>query len=418
MIGRIALRNVVRHRRRSLLTACAIVVSYALLLMFTGLADGAHEQMAEIGVRMGMGDVIVQAKGASDNPGLDHRIDDPAPVIAAAKSLGPDVQVVTPRLRTQGLLQAGGTGVSVQVSGVVPQTEVKMSKIEAADAFVEGHSLDAPRDPMDKLPPLVLGRTLADNLGVRLGDRVTLTVQSAADGKMHTGAFRVQGIFKTGVREVDGFWTEVPLPDAQALTGAGHSATMVALLLHSSNQARDFAAQLSQKLGQGGLEVLPWQKAAPDLYATIALDEGGMYLMMVIVFLVVVAGILNTVLMSVLERTREFGVLLGIGAPPRRIQRIVLTEAFGLGLASLVIGLGLGLLLNHYFATVGLDVKAALGGQLETNGILLPDHFYSDLSSVKVVWSTVVVLALVVVGAVYPAFRASRLQPVEAMRHV
>jgi ABC-type lipoprotein release transport system permease subunit len=411
------MRNVVRHRRRSLLTALAIVASYALLLVFTGIADGAHEQMAEIGVRMGLGDVVVRAQGASADPGLEHRIDDPEKIVAAAHALGPEVLAVAPRLRVEGLLQAGGTGVAVRVSGVRPEVEAKMSKIEDPAAFVEGHSLAASRRSADGLAPLVLGKALAENLGVRVGDRVTLTVKSIADGLTHTGAFRLSGVFKTGVSEVDAFWVEVPLAEAQRLTGAAGAVTSVDLLLDSSNHAQEMSRALEGTLREEKLEVLPWQRAAPDLYATIALDEGGMYLMMVIVFLVVAAGILNTVLMSVMERTHEFGILLGIGAPPERIVRIVLTEALGLGLLSLALGLAIGLGANHYFATVGLDVRAALGGQLETNGILLPARFFADLSSVKVVWSTVVVLALVVAGAVYPAIRASRLEPVEAMRH-
>jgi ABC-type antimicrobial peptide transport system permease subunit len=164
--------------------------------------------------------------------------------------------------------------------------------------------------------------------------------------------------------------------------------------------------------------VLPWSRAAPDLYAAIVLDEGGLYLLMVIVFVVVAAGILNTILMSVMERTKEFGVFLALGATPRSLVQVVLAEATLLGVLSVGLGLALGFWGHHYFATEGLNFREVFGASYEASGILLPDKFYSILAPVQVIRSALVIVALVLIGAVYPAARAARLQPMEAIRHV
>lgn len=418
MILRLALKNSLRNRRRTLLTAIAISLSFALLIVFTGMGDGAHETMAEIGVSMGLGDVVVQARGYQDDPTLDHLIEHPDAIRRAIEEL-PGVEHIAPRLRTDALMTAGATSVGVELSGVDPAIEPEVSKIDTPRSMVAGHAL-APRSgpaPRSEIPPVVVGKELARTLGLRLGDRVTFTLRPAGGGDPRSGAFVVHGIFATGVHEVDAFWAEIPLADAQKLAGAGQGVTMLAVLLDNIESSRQVAARLGAELSNEPVEVLPWMEAAPDLYAVIAVDEGGMYLMMAIVFIVVAAGILNTLLMSVVERTREFGVLLALGTSLGRIAGIVLIEALVLGLVSVAFGLALGLAVNHHFETAGFDIQAAMGSDFQTSGILLPSRLYSHLMLDKVVYSSLAIVALVLLGAVYPALRAARLQPVEAIRH-
>ncbi len=192
---------------------------------------------------------------------------------------------------------------------------------------------------------------------------------------------------------------------------------MIAAILDNVADTPEATEKISAALDGTGVEVLPWMKAAPDLYAVIAVDEGGLYVMMAIVFIVVAAGILNALLMSVMERTREFGVLLALGTTPSRVVAIVMSEAFILGLVAVAVGLALGLLGNHHYATTGIDVAGWVGSEFETSGILLPKRFYSHLYPMKVLWSSIVILGLVMLGAIYPALRAARLEPVEALRH-
>ncbi len=419
MLLRIALRNLLRQRRRTLILVITIVFSLAMLLVFTGLADGGHQAMADIGVRMGLGHVVVYPAGYRDDPGLDRLIEDRGPVEAAVKQLGSEVEYVVPRLRADGLVQAGTTAIGVTISGGDPAIEPLVSHISSPDVLVQGGTLASCADGgAGELPPALIGQELAKSLAVHVGDRVALSVRPRGATDMHLGAFEVCGIFATGVRDVDSFWVEVPLDEAQRLTNAGAGVTMLALLLERADESASVADRLATSLHRTDLEVLPWQEAAPELYAAIAVDEGGMYVFMIIIFVVVAAGILNALLMSVLERTREFGVLLALGATPLRVVAIVMYEAVALGILSVGLGLGIGLAGNHYLATHGLDYKELFGQSLETGGILLPDKFYAVLAPDKALWSAVAVMALVLLGAVYPAIHAARFQPTKAMHHV
>lgn len=417
LLLRLALRNCLRNGRRTILTAFAISVSFALLVVFTGIADGAHEEMADIGVSMGLGHVLVRARGYTDDPTLDHLIPDPeavAPVLRA----DPAVRLVAPRLRSDALITAGTTSVGVVLSGVDPAVEAHVSKIDTPASMVAGKSLEPRHSPASRSepPPVVIGRELARTLGVQVGERVTLTLKPAGGSDTRSGAFRVQGIFATGVHEVDAFWAEAPLGSAAELAGTGGGVTVLAALLDNVTRTEETARRLRAALPED-LEVVPWMQAAPDLYSVIVVDEGGMYAMMAIVFIVVAAGILNTLLMSVLERTHEFGVLLSLGTTPAKVVSIVMCEAVLLGLVATGVGLALGLAGNHHYASVGIDIEGWVGSDFETSGILLPKRLYAHLAPLKAFWSAVAVVFLVVAGAVYPALRAARLEPVEALRH-
>ncbi|MEZ4222477.1 MAG: FtsX-like permease family protein [Polyangiaceae bacterium] len=418
MILRLALRNSLRNRRRTLLTAVAIAAGFALLIVFMGMGDGAHEKMAEIGVSMGLGDVVVHAQGYADDPTLDRLIRDPRPVADSIARM-PGVVHVAPRLRTDALITSGATSVGVALSGVDPAVEHLVSRIDTQASMIAGSTLPQSHGPRPKsqLPPVVIGKQLAKTLGVELGDRVTLTLRPAGGGETRSGAYEVHGIFATGVAEIDAFWAEIPLDDAQRLAATGNGVSMLAVILDNISESALAAKHIESALSGKDVEVLPWAEAAPDLYAIIAVDEGGMYVMMIIVFIVVAAGILNALLMSVMERTREFGVLLSLGTTPSRVVAIVMSEAFVLGVVSLVIGLAFGLIGNHHYATAGIDVAGWVGSGMETSGIVLPKRFYSHLYPDKVLWSSLIVLGLVMLGAIYPALRAARLEPVEALRH-
>ena len=419
MLLRIALRNLLRQRRRTLILMITVVFSLALLLVFTGLADGGHQAMADIGVRMGLGHVVVYPAGYREDPSLDRVIEDPDAVAAAIAKLGPEVAHVARRIRSDGLVQAGATSIGVTISGGDPAIEPLVSHISSPSVIVQGGPLaSCANRGAGELPPALIGQELAKSLAVHVGDRIALNVKPRKSTDMRLGAFEVCGVFATGVRDVDTFWVEIPLDEAQRLTDTGHGVTMIALLLANADAAGSIATRLATELHRTDLEVLPWQQAAPELSAAIAVDEGGMYVFMIIIFVVVAVGILNALLMSVLERTREFGVLLALGAEPRQIIALVLYEAIALGLLSVGIGLALGLTGNHYLATHGLDYKELFGDSLQAGGILLPDKFYSALATSKVVWSTGIVFVLVVLGAAYPAIHAARFQPTKAMNHV
>ncbi|MCA9622436.1 MAG: ABC transporter permease [Myxococcales bacterium] len=416
----IAYRSFIRQRRRSILSAAAISLSLALMLVFVGFADDGHTRMAEIGIRLGAGHVLVQGSGYQERQTLDLVVPDPAEVVATARLL-PHVTDAVVRVNSGGLLQAGELSSAVLVSGVDPHLEPQVSTVASADHRVSGDYLRARQDmPFTQGPAdIYLGADLADRLEVGLGDRVVLTVSPRGTAEPSSAAFRVRGTFRTGLRELDGGAAQIPLGEAQRLFDLGQSATQVAVMVDELDRSDATAAALAASLGpHSGLEVLGWKVALRELYEAIVLDDLSMYLMMAIVFVVVAIGIFNTVLMSVAERTRELGVMMAIGTSKGQLFGIVLAEAAVLAVVAAAIGVGLGLMGHGYIATHGIDVGALAGGNYELAGITIGGKLYSRLSVGVVVRWTLVVIGLVIASATYPAWRASRLEPVEAMRHV
>lgn len=417
---KLAFRNLRRHKRRSLITASAIVFSYALMIIFQGMAHGGHTQMIDMGVRLGSGHVVVQAEGYQGEKTLDTIIHEPAPVLQSIADSGVEA-LVAPRLVGTGLARAGSKSVGVGIAGVAPAREKATNDLAADDKRVAGDWL-RPRDELAfaNLPSDVyLGSTLAETLAVGIGDRVALTVQPKDADEPRSAAFLVRGIFETGNDELDGFFVQVPLEDAQELLGVGDVLTQIALVLPDLERTEAVHATLAAALAGRGLEVLPWQEALPELYEFVVLDDASMYLFMGILFILVALGIFNTVLASVIERTREFGLLMAIGSRPRRQFRLVMTEALLIGVFGLLFGLAIGLAGNAYLTTNGIDFAAIAGEQaVDAGGINMAIVMYSKLTPFAAVASFVTVFLIVILSALWPAARAARLEPLEALHHV
>ncbi len=413
-------RSFVRHRRRSLITTLAVSLSLAMMIVFVGLGDDSHARMAEMGIRLGSGHVLLQPQGYGDEASLDVLLEDPAALLAEVKKL-PEVREATARLSASGLIQAGELSSAVLLTGVMPLIEPAMSSIASAESRVQGDYLRR-REDMDfnKSPAdIYLGDQLAGHLEVTVGDRVVLTVSPRNSSEPSSAAFRVRGTFRSGVTELDKSYAQIPLAEAQALLHAGDGVTQVAVMLEDLEHTDAATRALAASLGSDeALEVISWKVALRELWEAIVLDEQSMYLMMTIIFIIVAIGIFNTVLMSVAERTREMGVMMAVGTSKWRLFSIVMAEAAVLALVSAALGATIGLLGHHYIATEGIDIAALAGDNYQFAGINFTGKVYSRLTTAVVVKWTSVVIALVLVSAIYPAVRATRLKPVEAMRHV
>jgi ABC-type lipoprotein release transport system permease subunit len=414
---RLAWRSFLRQRRRSIITGAAVAVSLAMMIAFVGMGDDAHARMAELGIRLGAGHVLVHGRGYQESQTLDQLVGDPAPVIARARAL-PQVTLAVPRVRASGLLSTGESTSPVLVSGVVPDLEAQASDLANARHRVAGDYL-RPRAAMpfaNQLADLYLGQELARTLNAGVGDRVVLTVSPRGAARPAAAAFLVRGIFRTGVAELDQGYVEVPIDELQRLLGLEHQVTQVAVMVRALDDTARVAAALRQEL-PASLEVLPWQQALKELHDAIVLDDAGLYLMMAIIFVIVTIGIFNTVLMSVVERTREFGVMMALGVRPGQIFRLVLVEGLILAAVAAAVGVGLGLGIHLWLSRVGVDVTAWTK-DYQIAGIVMEGRVYSRLTAVVVTKWTLVVIGLTLAAALYPALRATRLVPVEAIHRV
>ncbi|MED5198540.1 MAG: ABC transporter permease, partial [Gemmatimonadota bacterium] len=306
---RLAARGVRREVRRSLLTASAMALGLALLMFTRSLADGGHEDWIDAGVRMGAGHVLVQAPGYRESQSLDDRLSGNqagAALAALAVLEGPLAPLATTvRLSTNGLASSASSALPVVIDGVDPQTEAGFS--QAAERITEGRYLE----PGDRLAAYV-GQGLVERLGLSLGSRFVLTAQ-ATDGEIQGQLVRVVGVFRTGLPEVDEGLVHIPISIARSWLGAGDAATTVGALLPVSAVAAEVAEAVRLDMGTDDVRVLGWRDAYPELDAALRIDDYGDYVFLGILFAIVALAVLNTVLMAVLHRKREFGVLQALG---------------------------------------------------------------------------------------------------------
>ncbi len=420
LLVKLAWRNLWRSPRRTLLTALALGLGLALLLVSLGLGDGTHEQMIANGIKLGGGHVIVQAKGYQNTRSQDLLL--PAWVVSGteellyAKSLNRSLQGVSPRLLASGLLSSAANASGVIIFGVIPQQERFVSLIP--QRMVDGSYLGNGRPAS-----VVIGAELAQKLEVRVGSKVVLMAQAVqaprseavdgSGGEIQSALFRVAGIFRTGLREVDAYVIHLPLPQMQEFLRAPDQVTQVAVFLKQEGDSPLVAMRLREQLIGAPAEVLTWREAMAELVQFVWLDDAFNYVINGIVLVMVGLGLLNTILMAVLERRYEFGVCAALGLRPRQLMGMVICESLILTVISLALGLALGLGVHHYFATFGLDL---IETNLSTAGTVFDPILYSHLSLRRIVWSVSIVFVMAAVLSLYPALKAARTELPDALR--
>jgi ABC-type lipoprotein release transport system permease subunit len=407
---RLAWRNLWRHPRRSLLTASAIAFVTTLLVFLITLQLGSYELMVDSSLRLFTGQMQVQRAGYLDKPQIRLVIPQ-AEALARALRADPVLAKTQIALRAQGFALAASRARSlgVEVVGVEPAFEPRVSTLPGL--VREGRYLSGPQ-----AREAVIGARLARNLKTEVGGELTL-LGAAFDGSVAAAVVTVVGIFESGVEELDRHLVELPLGtfretfglepgDAHAIVFQGPSLGALPAL----------AAAVAAALPSGAdLVVLDWRRLLPGLEQLIQADWLTGWFTYLALIVVVTASILNTFVMSVLERTREFGLLLALGATPGRIALTVMLESLLLTLLGLAAGVVLGSGVAVYFSIYGFTYPGLeqLLGQFG-----LPGRIYPKLSLVSIGIGPAVILAAVQIAAAYPVLRIRRLEPVAAMRAV
>jgi putative ABC transport system permease protein len=407
LLFRMAWRNVWRNRRRSLLTVMAIGLGLAFNIFLRGITDGWHDEMVDNSVRAEIGHIQIHRAGYRAQPSINKTLPDADKVEHAVRNL-PGVVGSSFRVIGSGLVSTADNSSGVEILGVDPSQEQTVTTIQRT--IVKGTYLvtDAER-------PILIGESLANRLKASLGDKIVLMVQ-AADGSMGAQLFRLVGIFRSGSPQLDDGVVYVLRSDAQALFSLGDRLTEAVLLLRSSRDVDPTVAALTRDLHGADVEILPWWEVAPFIKQFIEIDDAFFYVIALIFFVVISIGILNTLTMSIFERTREFGVMMALGTKPAQVVRLVVQEAVVLGLVGAAVGGAFGSAATLFFAKVGINLGAVNAGAAATG--ITSSVVYTQLTAGNLIFSSIAVLVVVLVVALYPAIRASRLKPVEAIRYV
>ena len=414
----LALRNLRRHLRRSVLTASAMMVGGALLVFSISVGDGGHEQWIESGVRLGSGHVTVEHPEYRVSRRIDHRLQDDIRHTAERALQTPDVaaHVVasSARLSVSALASSAAGARPAQIVAVNPVAEAAFGTVD--DQLVEGRYLN----PDDTLSAYV-GAELVESLELRIGSRFVVQAQDA--GREISGQLlRVVGIFRSGVPEVDQATIHIPLATAGKWLGSGPSVTNVGVVLDGSAATARVAGTLERALADpvadGAARVMGWREADPALAAAIAIDDMGNYLIQGFLFVIIAFAVVNTVLMSVMLRHREFGVLQALGLTPGQTGAVVLIEGLTLSVASGLLGVGLGLLITWGVFGDGLDMSVMMENidEMTFAGAVVDPIIIPLVTARRLAQIVVFLLCVGAAASIYPALRAARIDVTEAIK--
>ncbi|MDH5756888.1 MAG: FtsX-like permease family protein [Nitrospinota bacterium] len=410
-LAKMAWRNLWRNTRRTLITLSSIALAVMFSILGAGMNDRVWKDVIDVAARMGGGHVTIQHPEYADKPTLTRTVMDVEK--RAAQALKNDnVSRVVPRIVGQTLLSTAYDSFGAGFIAYDPQIEDN-DTLSILEAVKTGEAFSSPDQR-----GILLGATLARNLGARIGKKVVYTMTNK-NGEIVHGLARVTGIIKSGSPSVDLGLCLLPIGAVRKELGyARNEATQVALFLRDNRHSDLVARQLGAQLG-GKYEALNWQKSQPDLDSMIAMKKGGMVFFELLILTLCAAGIFNTVFVSVMERMREFGVMMAIGFSPWRLFTLVMLESFWLAMVGLVAGAMITIWPYRYLNTTGMDLSEIYGGEkVELAGIgmssVLKVEIYPESA-----WSiAVVVVIATLLSGLYPAWRAGRLNPVDAIKLV
>lgn len=405
---KLAWRNVWRNPRRTALTIGATVFATALVVFFVALAAGVHGQMIEDSVRIHSGHVTLSAPGYLDSRTLDHFVElDTA--LRATLDASPEAAAWTPRVTSFALLSKTEASRGVVLMGVDPEREGGVSTLP--ERVRAGRFLSA-----DRPGEIVLGQRLADLLGAELGDEI-LAVGSAYTLESAYELFELAGVVKLPDPDLERSLAVIRIEDASAFLEYGDRVSEIAVLARSPESTEQLRGDLQSHLpgkGEGAVRVHTWQEVMPELDQMLFLDDAGMVMMLAILVIVVGFGILNTILMAVLERQRELGVMLAVGLRPRAIFRVVYWESIMLAAVGVVIGILVALPLAFYLQFNPIRLEGSVEGAYELVGA--EPIITAEVNLTNPLYTAGIIGTVAMLAALYPALRASRSRPVDALR--
>ena len=405
VVLRLAWRNLWRHSRRTWLTIGAMVFSNVLLVFMISLQLSMYGLMIDNTLRVFSGHMQVQAPGYKDDQKMRQVVHDVQPLAARLRA-ELDSDTIAARGWAFGLASSAERSYGIGIYGVEPEFEPRVSNIPGL--IEQGRYLED-----TNAQEIVIGTMLARNLRIGIGDELTL-LGSGVDGSFAAAVVNVVGIFGSGVKEIDRNIAEMPLgafQDIFYMDGAGHQVVVTAPDLE---QAAVLQARVESALaGNDDLVVHGWDVLQPGLKQAIQADMSSAFFMYGILVILVAFSVLNTQLMSVLERTHEFGIVMALGLKPGRLGRLVMLETAMMGFIGMLLGALAGALFTMWFTVNGFSYP---GMEEMVANFNLPGRVYPRANLVSMFAGPLVVFLFTLAAAVYPALRLHRLHPVEAMR--
>jgi putative ABC transport system permease protein len=405
MLTRIAWRNVWRNKVRSLVLVTSVALGIWAGIFILAFSYGMSIQYVNIAIEGQISHIQLHQPDYKKEKKIKYNIPEASPIMQKIEAL-PEVKSVTDRTIVNGMVSSVSSGVGAIITGINPPKEDAVTKLQSH--LTEGNYFTG-----EKKNQVIVGEKLAKKLNVKLNHKIVLTFQDI-EGNITSGAFRISGIYKTHNSAFDETHVFVNADELNPLLGLDPEATHeIAVLLKENHDLKIISGKLRGMFPE--LLVEDWQQIAPELQFVIGSFTQTMYLIISIILLALIFGIVNTMLMAVLERVRELGILMAIGMNKVKVFFMIMYETLYMALLGGIIGMILAYGTIHIFGRTGINLSAFSSG-LSAYGMdpivytTLPNQQYLEI------FGMVFIAALL--AAIYPSIKALQLKPVNAIRKI
>jgi ABC-type lipoprotein release transport system permease subunit len=397
---KMAFRDLGRNRRRTFFSALAVSVGLAILMLLASVVQGEMGSAIEGAILLETGHIQVRAASYDENKSSlkwEDLVLNPDQIASQISAL-PQVKAATPRLFASGFISAGNQSAGARIYGIDPASA---ANDPYRQGIISGSYLTA-----DDSGGLLIGKPIADKLHLKAGDNVSLSVNTA-NGDVAEQTFVVRGIYSTNTSGFDSTTILLPLAKAQAITQAQNHASTVFVLLKDISTTDAVASALKGS----SLKVLTWKDLNPLILDWETQANSYIGILYLIILAIAASVIINTLIMSVYERTREIGILSAIGMRGGRIMSLFLAESALLAVGGVLMGVVLGVLSAYLFNIHGFYI-----GNMGLTGFMISNTIFAKLTVNDTINLSIVTFIVTILAGLYPAIMASRMQPVEALR--
>jgi ABC-type lipoprotein release transport system permease subunit len=399
-IFKMAFRDLGRNRRRSFFSALAVGVGLTLLILMSSVVTGEMGSGIESAINLQSGHIQIRTSTYNENKSSlkwEDLVENPEQIANQISQIN-GVKAATPRLFASGFLSSGNQSAGARIVGIDPPS---VANDPYRNGIISGSYINA-----DDRDAILIGKPMAEKLSLNAGDKVSLSVNTA-NGDVLEQTFTVKGIYSTNTYGFDSANVFLPLAKAQAITQTENHASTIFVLLKNTSLTDSVVSALSAP----NLKVQTWQDLNPLLVEWETLANTYIAFFYLIILAIAASVVINTLIMSVYERTREIGILSAVGMRSGKIMGLFLAESSLLAIGGVLMGLFFGVLATLYFNRHGFYI-----GNMGLTGILVTDTIYARLTMDNTTRLSIMTFVVTLLAGLYPAVMASRMEPVEALR--
>ena len=403
MISAFAWRNLWRNKLRSSIIIAAVTLGIFAGIFLTSFTNGMVNDRVQSIISTEMAHIQIHQPGFLENDQFSLKITDADSIVNLVRK-APNIIAVSKRIIINSMVASAETGTGVKITGIDPENESKVTRL--GSKIIEGKYLDETDQN-----PVVISERLSQKLKVKLKNKIIITVQDI-NKNITGGAFRIVGIYRTDNMMFDEANIYVRNSDLSRLTGLNRNeAHEIAVLLNKNENTDEATKALSGALPN--LEVKNWQQLSPEAGYLVSAMNQYMYIFLIVILIALCFGIINTMMMVIMERVHELGMLMAIGMNRLRVFTMIMLETVFLSLTGGITGIIIGYAVTKYFETAGINLFFWKEAFAEIGFSAL---VYPVIDSKTMIVTAILVIMAGIISALYPAYKALKLNPSEAIR--